>query len=110
MGLFLLVEYLDRCRLEGSHVTAAATALFALAAPPPVLADAAAAAVLALAALPPMLAEAAAAAILALVALPPVLTDAAAAAILALVPLPPVLAFLSHSGSRGGDALVIIKL
>ena len=72
------------------------------------LADAAAAALLALVALPPVLADAAAAAVLTNVAQPPVLADAAA--ILALVPLPPVLALLSHSGSRGGDALVVIKL
>ena len=47
VGTFLPVEfYFDRCRLENGHVTAAAT-LLAVAAGPPVLADAAAAAVLA---------------------------------------------------------------
>ena len=90
IGLFLLVDYFDLCRLEGSHVTAAA-ALLALAAPLPVLADAGAAALLALPALPPVLADAAAAAVLAAAALPPVLADAAAAALLAGAALPPVL-------------------
>ena len=71
MGLFLLVEYF--CRLENSHVTAAA-ALHALATPPPVLADAATAAILALATLPPVLADAFAATVLAQAALPPVRT------------------------------------
>ena len=47
--LLLPLVLFDLCRLEESHVTAAA-ALFALAAPPPVLADAAAAALLAIAA------------------------------------------------------------
>ena len=83
--------YFDRCRLEKDYgfLTAAAV-LLALAALPPVLAEAAAAALLAPAALPPVLAEAAAAALLALAALPPVLADAAAAAILAHVAPPPM--------------------
>ena len=54
------------------------------------LADAAAAALLALAALPPVLAEAAAAALLAPGARPPVLAEAAAATLPAEVALPPV--------------------
>jgi len=62
---------------------AAAAAVLAPTAPPPVLAEAAATAVLAPAALPPVLAVAAAAAFLAVVALPPVFADAAAAAVLA---------------------------
>ena len=64
--VFLTVEFFDRhvCRLEDSHMNAAA-ALLALAALPPVLAEATATAVLALAALTPVLAEAAAAAVLA---------------------------------------------
>ena len=57
---------------------AAAAALLAQAAHPPVLADAAAAALLARAAPPPMLANAAAAALLAPAALPPMLANAAA--------------------------------
>ena len=69
-----------------------AAAVHALAAPPPVLAHAAAAAVLAVVAMPPVLADAAAAAVLALGAHPPVLADAAAAALLALAAHPPVLA------------------
>ena len=67
--------YFDRCRLEKDYgFLTAAAALLALAALPPVLAEAAAAALLAPAALPPVLAEAAAAALLALAALPPVRT------------------------------------
>ena len=107
--VLLPVELFDSCRLKDSHLAAAA-ALLATAALPPVLADAAAAAVLAPAApltvladaaaaavladaaLPPVLAEAAAAALLAPAALPPVLAEAAAAALLALLALPPVLA------------------
>jgi hypothetical protein len=69
------------------------------------LAEAAAAAVLAEPAFPPVLAPgvpvAAAAAVLALGAHPPVLADAAAAALLALVALPPV---LSGAGRGGGAA------
>jgi len=57
-----------------------------------VLAPAAAAAVLARAAHPPVLADAATAAVLALAALPPVLADAAAAAVHARAAPPPVLA------------------
>ena len=107
--LLLLVECFDLCRLEESHGTAeaallalaahppvladaATAALFADAAHPPVLADTAAAAFLADAAHPPMLAKAAAAALFAIEALPPVLADAAATALLALAALPPVLA------------------
>eukprot|EP00964_Phaeocystis_antarctica_P095656 scaffold62094_cov63-Phaeocystis_antarctica.AAC.2 len=85
------VEFFDLCRLEESNGTAAATVL-ALAALPPVLADAAAAALLTDAAPPPVLAKAAAAALLAGAALPPVLADAAAAALLADTAPPPVLA------------------
>ena len=77
IGILLLVNYFDLCRLEGSHVTAAA-ALLALVTLPPVLADAAAAALLALPALPPVLADAFAAALLADVAPPPVREDRAA--------------------------------
>ena len=55
----------------------------ALAAPPPVLAEAGAAALLASVAQPPVLAEAGAAALLALAALPPVLADPGATALLA---------------------------
>ena len=91
LGLFLLVDYFDLCRLEGSHVTATA-AVFALPALPPVLTDAFAATILAVVAPPPVLAEAAAAALLAYVAPPPVLAEAAAAALLAYVAPPPVLA------------------
>ena len=94
--LLLPLVLFDLCRLEESHVTAAA-ALFALAAHPPVFAYATAAAVLALAALPPVLAEAAAATVLALAAISPVLAEATAAAVLAPAALPPVLALLlSH--------------
>ena len=72
--VLLPVELFDRCRLDESHVAAAA-ALLALAAPlPSVLAEAAAAALLAHAAHPPVLADAAAATLLALAALPLVLT------------------------------------
>ena len=91
LGLFLLVDYFDLCRLEGSHVTATA-AVFALPALPPVLTDAFAATILAVVAPPPVLAEAAAAALLAYVAPPPVLADAVAAALLTYAALPPVLA------------------
>ena len=89
--VFLTVEFFDRhvCRLEDSHMNAAA-AVLAPVAPPPMLADADAAALLAVAALPPMLAEAAAAALLAGAAPPPVLADAAAAALLAPGGPPPV--------------------
>ena len=80
--VLLPVEFLDLCRLDESHLTAA-SALLALAALPPVLADAAAAAVFAQGTPPPVLAETAAAALLANTALPPVLADAAAAALLA---------------------------
>ena len=67
--------YFDRCRLEKDYgFLTAAAALLALAAPPPVLADAAAAALLALAAVAPVLADAAAAALFAMVAPPPVRT------------------------------------
>ena len=93
--VLLPVELFDLSRLEENH-GAAAAAVLALGAPPPVLADASAAAVLAPAAHPPMLAHAAAAAVLARAALPPVLADAAAAAVLAAVALPPVLALLVH--------------
>ena len=56
MGIFLAVEvYFDLCRLENSHVTAAAT-LLALAALPSMLANAAATTLLALAAAPTVLA------------------------------------------------------
>ena len=89
--VLLPVELFDLCRLDESHVTAAA-ALLALAALPSMLADAAAAAVLAQGAPPPVLADAAAAAVLALGALPPVLAKAAAAAVLARGALSPVLA------------------
>ena len=97
----------DLCRLEDDHVTATllalaahppmladagAATLLADAAPPPVLADGFAAALLAAAAVPPVLADAFAAALLAAVALPPVLADAAATALLADAALPPVLA------------------
>ena len=58
---FLPAEFLDLCRIEDNHVTAALLAQAALSL---VLADAFATAVLALAALPPVLAEAAAAALL----------------------------------------------
>ena len=85
--------YFDRCRLEKDYgFLTAAAALLALAALPPVLAEAAAAALLAQAAPPPVLADAAAAALLALAALPSVLAEAAAAALLALAALPPMLA------------------
>ena len=94
--VFLPVELLDLCRLEEHHGTATA-AVFAPAAPLPVLAEATAAAVLALGTPPPVLAEAAAAAVLAPAAPPPVLADAAAAAVLAAVAPPPVFALLvSH--------------
>ena len=63
--VLLPVEFFDLCRLEESHGTAAAAALLAIAALPPVLADAAAAALLADTAHPPVLADAAAAALLA---------------------------------------------
>ena len=92
MGIFLAVEvYFDLCRLENSHVTAAAT-LLALAALPSMLANAATAALLARAAMPSVLADAGAAALLAAAASPPVLADAAATALLADAALPPVLA------------------
>ena len=74
LRVLLPITVFDLYRLEDSHGTAAAAALLALAALPPVLAEAAAAAVLAPAALPPVLADAAAAAILAHVAPPPVRT------------------------------------
>ena len=81
--VLLPVELLDLCRLEEHHRTATA-AVFAPAAPLPVLANAAAAAVLAPGALPPVLADAAAAAVRASVAsLPVLLAEAAAAALLA---------------------------
>ena len=91
--LFLVVvaNKFDLGRLQNNHVITAA-AFLALAAPPPVLADAAAAALLALAAIPPVLADAATAALLAPEALPPVLANAAAAALLACAAMPPVLA------------------
>ena len=89
--VLLPVEPFDLCRLEESHVTAAA-APFALAAHPPVFAYATAATVLALAALPPVLAEAAAATVLAPAAVPPVLADGATAALLALGAQPSVFA------------------
>jgi len=89
--ILLPVELFDLSRLEENH-GAAAAAVLAPAAPPPVLADAAAAAVLAPVALPPVLADAAAAAVLAVAALPPVLAEAAAAAVLAPAAPPPVLA------------------
>ena len=109
IGLLLVVDYFDLCRLEGSHVTAAAAllappafpavvadaataAFLALAAHPLVLTDAGTAALLAVVALPPVLADLAATAVLALAAPPPVLTDAAAAALLAHTAPPPVLA------------------
>ena len=68
---FLPAEFLDLCRIEDNHVTAALLAQAALSL---VLADAFATAVLALAALPPVLAEAAAAALLVLAGRPPVRT------------------------------------
>ena len=77
--LFLPAEFVDLCRIEDGHVTAA---LLAPAAHAPMLAEPAAAALLAGAALPPMLADAAAAALLAQGAPPPVLADTAAAALL----------------------------
>ena len=91
--VFLLVVEItfDRGRLQNNHVITAAT-LLALAALPPVLAEAAAAALLAMPALSPVLAEAAAATLLAGAAPPPVLAHAFAAALLAGVALPPVLA------------------
>ena len=64
------------------------------------LAEAAAAALLALAALPPVLAEAAAAALLAPGARPPVLAEAAAATLPAEVALPPVRTAGWHNPSR----------
>ena len=70
VGLFPLVEYFDRCRLDGSHVTAAA--VFAEVAKPAVLADAGAAAILADPTHPPVLADAFAAALFAGAALPAV--------------------------------------
>ena len=88
--VLLPVELFDLCRLDESHVTAAA-ALLAPAALPPMLAEAAAPTVLAHAALPPVLADATAAAVLALAALPPVLAEAATAALLALAARPPVM-------------------
>ena len=75
---------------------ATTAAVLAHAAPPPVLAEAAAAAVLAQGAPPPVLAEAAVAAVLARAAPPPVLAEAAAAALLAQAALPPVLALLVY--------------
>ena len=75
--VLLFVELFDLCRLDESHGTATA-ALLALAAPPPMLADAAAAALLALG------------------APPSVLADATAATVFAPAALPPVLALLSH--------------
>ena len=93
--VILPIAIFDLCRIKDSHGTAAAT-LLALAALPPVLAEAAAAAILALGAPPPVLADAAAAAVLAPVAHPPVLADATAAALLAHAALPPVLALLVH--------------
>ena len=89
--VLLPVEFFDLCRLDDSHVTAAA-ALLALASLPSVLAEAAAAALLAVAALPSVLADAAAAALLADPAQPSVLADATATAVLAPAALPPVLA------------------
>ena len=71
--LCVLVNF-NRRRLEKDGFLTAAAALLALAALPPVLAEAAAAALLALAALLPVLADAAAATILADVVLPPVRT------------------------------------
>ena len=86
--VFFTVELFDVYRLEDSHMHAAA-ALLALAALPPVLAEAATATVLAPAALSPVLAKASfAAALLTLAALPSVLADAATAAVLALATLP----------------------
>ena len=89
--ILLPVELIDLSRLEENH-WAAAAAVLAPAAPPPVLADASAAAVLAPVAHPPVLADATAAALLAHAAHPPVLADAAAAAVLATAAPPPVLA------------------
>ena len=89
--VLLPVEFFDLCRLEESHVIAAA-ALRASGAPLPVLADAAAAAVLAQAAPLPVLTYAATAALLACATSPPVLADSDAAAMLALAALPSVLA------------------
>ena len=97
LWVLLPITLVNLCRIEDSH-GAAATALIALAAPPPVLTNSAAAAVLAPAAIPPVLADANAAAVLAPVALAPMLADTAAAAVLAPVALPPVLAHpLPHS-------------
>ena len=80
-------------------------ALLALAALPPVLAEAATAALLALTALPPVLADASATALLALTAPPPVLADASAAALLAFAALPPVLARLGHPPPQGRSVM-----
>jgi hypothetical protein len=74
--LFLVLEHFDRCRPDGSHVTTAAPALLALAALPPLLADAFAAAVFAPSVTlcaPAALADAFAATFLAVSALPAVL-------------------------------------
>ena len=73
VGLCVLVN-IDRRHVEQDSFLTAAAALLALAALPPVHADAATAALLAPAALTTVLTEAAAAALLALAALPPVRT------------------------------------
>ena len=103
LWVLLPVELFDLCRVDESHGTAAA-ALFALAAPPPVLTDTAAAAVLALAAPPSVFADATAAALLAIAALPPVLADATAAALLAPAALPLVLAEAAAAALLADDA------
>ena len=106
--VLLPVEPFDLCRLEESHVTAAA-APFALAAHPPVFAYATAAAVLALAALPPVLAEVSASALLAHPTSPPVLADVDTAAVLALRTLPPVLAYADTAALLANAALSTMR-
>ena len=94
LWVLLPITLVNLCRIEDSH-GAAAAALIALAAPPPVLTNSAAAAVLAPAAIPPVLAKSAGAALLAIAAPPPVLTDVATAALLAPAAPPPMLAELA---------------
>ena len=87
--LVVVESKFDLRRLQNNHVITA-TALFAPAAPPPMLADANATALLTRVALSPVLADAAAAALFAPVALPPVLAEATTATLLTLVAPPPV--------------------
>ena len=87
--VLLLVRFFDQCRLEDSQMTTTA-AILALAALPPVLAEAAAAALLAAGALLSVLADTAAAAIFAVGAPPVMLADADATAFLAPAALPTV--------------------